>query len=46
MFKLIKMYVKAILNAPGNIEKALEMKQKQYEIINKKYEEIKKNEEK
>ena len=42
MFKLLKMYIDAIINAPKNIEKQIEMNKKKEEIINKKYEELKK----
>lgn len=46
MLKLIKLYFEAIFNAPENMKKALEMKRKQEELINKQYEEMKKEEKK
>lgn len=46
MFKLIKLYFEAIFNAPNNIQKAIETKRKQEELINKQYEEMKKEEKK
>lgn len=46
MLKLIKLYFEAIFNAPNNIKKALETKRKQEELINKQYEEMRKEEQK
>lgn len=41
MFKLLKMYFNALINAPKNIERQIELNKKKEEIINKKYEELK-----
>ena len=44
MLKLLKMYFNAIINAPKNIEKQIELNKKKEELINKKYEELKNEE--